>query len=554
MTRLCLLVFALLSGCAPHATMRTRGLSEPVSTDAVLREALDPRRVALVIGNDLYTDPAFPDLRHAVDDAQAIADVLRQPDAGFDDVVLLASDTGVTRMQILDAMRRLSGMVHRDDEMVVYFAGHGTRLPVEGVPHRFLLPSDASPTNLVATAIDLEALLSFVLALPPLRKGVIVDACFDGGGRSVARPGASAAEQDGQAARDVRVAQLGPGDVEVFSTTPGRPSLEDDSLRHGVYTWYLLQALSWGFHDADRDGDGVLTLWEAHDRARGEVIAHTNGAQVPEAILRTVGEADIVLRGKPDARRAHDAALLYLYPSSDSAFAGASVFIDGRARGVLPGTVPVEPGRHALTVVDVRGHTVADGYVEVDGGRAYRVDQLTSRIERDRGGVDVRSLVVAAPGLEPAMGTAALGLEIAVDVRPAPLKVRPLVLGARFALASGIGGQGTVGARPMVAGGLDLGAQGDADWLRWRTTWGLTGWWLPPQTSDRLAEPLSAPALAGWRFVSTGPRVSLGAQVGEAWTVELMGGAEGTLLQLVPDEPARFVPVVVGGLGVRAAF
>jgi uncharacterized caspase-like protein len=544
----------LLAACAPKPALRARGLSDATSTATALRETLAPRRVALLVGIDAYTDPLLPDLRHAAADATALGEVLRQPDAGFDEVLVLADADGTPRSRVFEGLRRLAATVQRDDELVVFFAGHGTRVPVDGGEHRFLLPSDARTTDLVGSAIDLEDLLDYVLTLPPLRKGVIVDACFDGGGRSVTRPGlrgfpAAALHED-----EARLTRLGPGDAQLFATTPGRPSLEDDTLGHGVYTWYLLEALGWGFRDADRDGDGLLTLWEAHDHARGQVVAHTHGAQVPEAILRTVGEADVVLRGTPGARRRRDAALLYLYDQPGSPLAGATISVDGRARGALPGTIPVDAGRHEVVVTDRSGHVVADGWIELGVGRAYRVDQLAAKVEGERGGAEVRAIAVAAPGLGAVLGPAAVGVEVALDGRLAPVRAPGLVLGGRLGLGAALGGAEGLGARTFGSVGVDLGWRGDVGRLRWGLGWGATGWWLPPRGADGLAVPVASPDRAGWAFAATGPRAQLAVVVEGGWSVGLSAAAEGTGLVLSPGARTTFVPVVTAGVGARARF
>ncbi len=543
---------ALSLACAHTApVLRSRGLTEAVSTTDALREALAPRRVALLVGIDTYDDPAFEDLHHAVDDAEAVAALLRRKESGFDEVVVLAGAEGTTRTALFDAIRRTAAGLRRDDELVVYFAGHGVRAEVGG-SRRFLLPSDASTIDLVGTAIDVDAFVGFLTSLAPLRTGIIVDACFDGGGRS-ARPPAGPG-QPAAPIEDRRTAELGPGDIQVYATTPGRPSLEDDTVGHGVYSWYLLEAMSWGFREADADRDGLLTLWEAHDHARGRVVTHTSGAQVPEAILRTVGEADVVLVGSSTVREARESALLYLYVADDHPLHGATLRIDGRARGALPGTIPVEPGRHAVTVIDSGGVVVADGYIEVGEGRAYRVDGLVTKVQQERGDVAVRVVGLAHPGLGDALGAGGGGLEVSVTRRLAPRVAPGLVLGGRAVIGTSVGVAGGLGARPVLTGGLALGWQGDKNHLQWRVGWTASAWWIPARDAGALSDPLDDPDRAGWAFFGTGPQVVLGGVVGRGWSVDATVLLEGTGVQTSASTPPAFVPLLTLGIGARAAF
>ena len=68
--RLALAALVLLAACVP-APIRDKGLEPSLSTAAALARALEPRRVALVVGVDAYDDPLFPDLRHAGDGFEA---------------------------------------------------------------------------------------------------------------------------------------------------------------------------------------------------------------------------------------------------------------------------------------------------------------------------------------------------------------------------------------------------------------------------------------------------------------------------------------------------
>ena len=44
------------------------------------------------------------------------------------------------------------------------------------------------------------------------------------------------------------------------SGTFGRPAREDDELQHGVYTYHLLESLTWSLGEADSNGDGAVSM------------------------------------------------------------------------------------------------------------------------------------------------------------------------------------------------------------------------------------------------------------------------------------------------------
>lgn len=78
---------------------------------------------AVIIGNNTYVDEkgVWHDLKTAVRDAEAIASLLSQ-EYRFDDVSVLID---ASRKQILDTFKELSDRVEPDDNVLVYYAGHG---------------------------------------------------------------------------------------------------------------------------------------------------------------------------------------------------------------------------------------------------------------------------------------------------------------------------------------------------------------------------------------------------------------------------------------------
>ena len=78
---------------------------------------------AVIIGNNQYIDEkgVWHDLKTAVRDAETIAELLSN-EYGFEDISLLKD---ASRKQILDTFKQLSSRVEPDDNVLVYYAGHG---------------------------------------------------------------------------------------------------------------------------------------------------------------------------------------------------------------------------------------------------------------------------------------------------------------------------------------------------------------------------------------------------------------------------------------------
>jgi len=548
-----LALLCLLPACAVRTGVRDKGLEPARTTLEALAEVAPPRRYAVVMGVNRYEDPTFPALKHAVDDAEALSGQLRSEVAGgFDEVVTL---TDPTRGDALAALREVAAKVRRDDLVLVYFSGHGTRVRVGEQSRRFLLVRDATARDLSTSALELESLQAWVGALPASRRALIVDACFDGDGKSVARPGSV---QDLPAPRH----HPGLGEAHLFATTAGRPSREDDKLGHGVYTYYLLDALSWSFQEADLDGDGVLTAWEAHDHARSRVVERTEGVQVPEAAFQVVGEADVVLAGQPDARQARERALVYLYPSGGHDFDGATLAIDGRDKGTLPGTVPLAPGRHHVRVRDADGEVVVDGVMRFASGRSYRADEVARLAQGPSRMLGWRLVTVSAPPLAASVGSGVVGPELWWARRrnegSAVGLLTELSLGVGAAPSRRVDGQLQFRTRPVVWGSIATGYQRDVGRVRLRGALGLSPVWVPPSyldgERDGQRDPYEVRSEAGWLFAALGPQLGVGWVLGRGWTLHAEIRPHVGVLDPDGDGIVQAVPWWVNGVGLEADF
>ncbi len=550
-------MIALLLGVALAAPLQTKGLEPSLSTADELNASLDSRRYALLIGVDAYEDPAFPELSFAGADAAALGEALSRSAGGFDDVTVLTTD-GVDRAAVFEALRGLAKQVRKDDVALVYFSGHGTRVPDGEIWRRFLLTSDSDPRRLERTAIDLADLQSFFSELAPLRKALVIDACFNGDGKSVVRPDAEPeVEPEHPGALSPRVAALGLGEAHLFATSAGRPSVEDDQLGHGVYTWYLLQALGWAFDEADRDDDRTVTAWEAHDYARGEVVARTNGLQVPEAALRVVGEADVVLGGSDEDRDARDGALVYLYPGRNHVLDGAALVVDGRTRGTLPGTVVLEPGRRHIAVTDSQDQVVTEGWMQVQPGRTYRAEELERLVRGVPGGIRVASVFVFSPPFSVGLGPGAVGIDVLAYRRLTEGRSRGQYFGVHFGGAQSPNRNGQVNARGLGWTGLEGGYQTDSRRLRARLGLSATVVVMPPDRNEdtpRGTDPSDVPDQAGWLFPAGGAVLEAGVVLSEMWTAQTGLRGEVTVADPTWVGSVRAVPWLTTTLGLEATF
>lgn len=534
----------LLIGCGAGRAMQPRGL-EPAPTTADLLDAtLAPRRVAVLVGVDAYDDPAFVDLRFAGADAAALGERLSAPGSGdFDEVVVLDSLDETSRSRILTTLRTTLRDLTARDTVVVYFSGHGSRVPDGERWRRFLLARDSEAGDLERTAIDLAALEDWFGTLAPARKALILDTCFSGDGKSVVRPGAEPTSESMLIQR-TSPRDLDAGEIHLHATTPGRASFEDPELGHGVYTHFLLQALSWDRQEADLDHDRVVTAWEAHDHARSRTLEWTKNAQSPEATLRVVGLADVILAGRPDTRIERN-AVLYLFGDGTADLSGSRVVIDGQARGSFPGAFAVPPGRHDVSLTSPDGEQVyLDGRMNFVPGRAYSAPAVAVRTRGPNFIAGVSLTSTHTPVLSSVDADPAVGVEVAMQSRRRQGSTRGLTLSGAVGAAWS---SSHTGPRRSLTSHLGIG------WTALRGPGRVylgvgASTLVVPAASERPGAVLGG---QGWYLTTFGPELAVGLLLADPVDLELAVRPRLGALDLDGDGHAQAVGAVTPSIGLR---
>jgi hypothetical protein len=226
--------------------------------------AVEPKRVALVIGNNKYEH--VPALTNPANDARLIGEVLRQ--LGFDLIgggPLVDLDRG--RME--KAIRDFSEKIGPGTVAVFYYAGHGIQIRGEN----FLIPVAADLHN--ANDVDFELLnVGVVLRQMELRQStlnvVILDACRN-------NPFADRLLSDGGAG----LAQMRSprGTVIAFATQPGDVA-QDGRGRDSPFSIALSQEMP----------KPNVSLLDLFNNVSADVNAATNHAQLPWVSSSAVDE------------------------------------------------------------------------------------------------------------------------------------------------------------------------------------------------------------------------------------------------------------------------
>ena len=433
-----------------------------VSDDGGADAAFASKRVAVLIGVDTYADPELSTLEFAGKDARDMASTLRDESIGdYDEVHVLTGADATSRAAILAKLREVTAGLQRDDTFLLYLSGHGTLTldPIDGT-RLWFLPSDSDLSHPEDRGIDVAWLEETVTSLVPRRRVLIMDTCHNGRADG-ARAALNNSTRDrlsilrGEPPAPNPVAEVTDSEARLYAAQYYQPAMEDKSLQNGVYTHYLIAALSSDRGESDLDGNGLVDVTEAHAFAMDATIRHTGGLQVPRSQYNASGKDSIYLAGNPSQRTRAERALISSY---DGLLANARLFIDGQARGSLPMVHAIEPGKHRVEIQTTDGRTIYADTLQMQAGNHYQVEDL--RPVRTEGTLFVGGLAShgysAMPTLTP---------EVELGIRPAMKGNWKLGVHARLSPSftardyqtsfdpesranvwSGLGGLGTVGA------------------------------------------------------------------------------------------------------------
>ncbi len=125
---------------------------------------------AVIIGNNNYQDAAYPTLQSAVSDATAVSQVLKTR-YGFQTTLL----PNASRLEILTALNNMREKLGPDDNLLIYFAGHGELQGRQG----YWIPVDAKAST-ATTWISNAAISDILTTIKSRHVLVVADSCYSG--------------------------------------------------------------------------------------------------------------------------------------------------------------------------------------------------------------------------------------------------------------------------------------------------------------------------------------------------------------------------------------
>ncbi|HTP15141.1 MAG TPA: caspase family protein [Streptosporangiaceae bacterium] len=254
------------------------------------------QRKALIIAVDEYEQEALPHLLAPAADAEALGQVLSDPQIGDFTVQVVRNEPAhVIQAQIED----LFAEGRSDDVLLLHFSCHGLKSESGEL---FFAAANTRLNRLVSTAIPADFVQRCMRASRSRSIVLLLDCCYGGAfSQGVAV----------RAAGDVNVLDSfaperlggGRGRAVITASSAMEYAFEGEQLtdvhatpRPSVFTAALVEGLASG--EADRDEDGLVSLNELYDYVFDKV-REQNPHQTPSRDVETQGELYIARRGRP---------------------------------------------------------------------------------------------------------------------------------------------------------------------------------------------------------------------------------------------------------------
>lgn len=234
-------------------------------------------RLALIIANSTFADPALSRLKTPGRDAKAFSDVLKDPAIGnFDVTLLLDQPSGTVRQEVARLYRNRS----RSDLLLLYFSGHGIR---DEHGDLYLATSDTQMDLVSATALEAAFVRRQINKSGSQRNIIMLDCCHSGAfGESKGILGESVGTEEAFAGNGYGRVILTASDAIELAWERGKWIRQNGMSMEGylsVFTQFLVEGLRTGAADLDKNGE--ITLDELYDYVYGCMRSSGDNRQTP---------------------------------------------------------------------------------------------------------------------------------------------------------------------------------------------------------------------------------------------------------------------------------
>jgi hypothetical protein len=234
-------------------------------------------RWALIIGIGSFADKNIEPLHYTQSDAESFQQALLDPKIGHfktANVHSLMNDQATTK-NIKIQLNWLARSAGPDDMVVVYVATHGSSRDVDTADVNYIITHDTEigpgqnpdPDTLYATALPMVDISNAIATRVKARRAAIfLDTCYSGNAaaKNVKMIAPGIANSAPSAATLDHIKQ-GSGRMVFAASGTEEESLESETLKHGLFTYFLVEAL--------RTQGGAMPLSKIFDYTQKHVSA-----------------------------------------------------------------------------------------------------------------------------------------------------------------------------------------------------------------------------------------------------------------------------------------
>jgi hypothetical protein len=222
-----------------------------------------PKVYAVLVGVARYSH--MKSLKYTDDDAYRMYAFLKSPEGGAlaDEQIRVLVDEDATKENILNNITKTFAKAGPNDVIFFYFSGHG----LNGA----FLPIDFDGNN---NKLEHSEIIQVLESSQAKSKIVIADACHSGSLQTAKSTTAQSAIETYYNA----FSRSSGGTVLMMSSKAEETSIENNGLRQGIFSHFLIRGLKGG---ADADDDRLVTINELFEYVEANVKFYTNNYQTP---------------------------------------------------------------------------------------------------------------------------------------------------------------------------------------------------------------------------------------------------------------------------------
>ena len=248
----------------PHSSVQTSHALGQASQIKV-KDLNFGKYYGLIIGNQQYAN--IDDLDTPRNDAEEIASILKNK-YGFEVQVILDSDN----ITLMEAFNNYSKTLTDEDNLLVYYAGHGSRIKSSDHEAGYWLPTNAEAPPRDTYWVSNEFITRHLSRAKAKRVLVIADSCY--AGLLSSAPGYLLLGKSGEASDDYIRYKLDKRSRLLLSSGGDFPVLDNGGDKHSIFANALIKVL--------KNNQRIITGPELFTQVRKEVLVKAKDLQFPQ--------------------------------------------------------------------------------------------------------------------------------------------------------------------------------------------------------------------------------------------------------------------------------